>query len=404
MAVNPILDEKIGRLEPEALETFSRMIGIKSVSPESGGEGELKRVEYLESVVSKITKDVKRYDYRDSNGFVRPNLVAKYGECKKTVWIIAHTDTVSEGDLSLWKTDPYKAVVKEDRIYGRGSSDNGQGVISAIYAMKALKESGLRLKYNIGIALVADEELGSRYGICKVLNEDIFSKEDLLLVPDSGNKKGDVIEVAEKGILWVKITVKGKQVHASVPDHGVNAYRYASRLVLDIDEYLHRRYSEKNSLFEVQKSTFEMTRHEKNVDSVNIMPGTEVLYFDCRVLPQYTLDEVLNDIKKVASGSAYKDVKIDVEVFNREDSAPYTRSDSEVVTVLSSVLKTCRDIKPMIVGIGGGTCAALFRKKGFQAAVWSTHVEVAHEPNEYCILKNLFDDTKVFAQMCIQDD
>ena len=74
-------------------------------------------------------------DPKAKNG-VRPNIVAKYygQNRKKTLWVMAHLDIVPPGDLSLWKTDPFKAVVKGDKIYGRGSEDNQQGVVSGLLA------------------------------------------------------------------------------------------------------------------------------------------------------------------------------------------------------------------------------------------------------------------------------
>ncbi|MEM2118682.1 MAG: M20/M25/M40 family metallo-hydrolase, partial [Candidatus Bathyarchaeia archaeon] len=52
-------------------------------------------------------------------------------------------------------------------------------------------------------------------------------------------------------------------------------------------------------------------------------------------------------------------------------------------------------------GIGGGTCAAFFRKIGIPAAVWCTHDEMAHQPNEYAKIENMVNDAKVFALLSI---
>ncbi len=78
-------------------------------------------------------------------------------------------------------------------------------------------------------------------------------------------------------------------------------------------------------------STFVATKHEANVESVNILPGKEILYFDCRVLPQYKLDEVLGVFKETASRKEFSPVKISVEIYNREDAAPPTSETSEIV-------------------------------------------------------------------------
>ncbi len=398
--------EKIGTIiessSDELVETMSGMISIKSVSPLSGGEGEKERADYLEKKLASWGIGAVRYDYTDESGAVRSNIVAKYGNCNRTLWIVAHIDTVAEGEIGLWKTDPYSAVVKDGRIYGRGTNDNGQEVIAGMFALKALMESGAELKYNIGLALVADEEIGSRYGIQKLLDEPVFDGSGLFIVPDSGDRKGDKIEVAEKGILWLRITVRGTQVHASTPEKGDNAYRHSIGFIGRIDKYLHERYNASDDIFDPNMSTFEPTKHEKNVDSVNIVPGVDISYIDCRVLPRYDLDEILGNLKRIAS-EEFKGIDISVDPILKEEAAPPTDVNAEIVKELSSALKEVRGIDAKAIGIGGGTCAAFFRKKGFSAAVWSTEDDVAHRANEYAVISNIIDDAKIFAYICLKD-
>ena len=394
--------EMIDSYKEEILKTAKAMISIKAISPESGGEGESKRADYLSGLLSGMGFKVERYDYKDGRGVMRPNLAVVFGNNERTLWIVSHMDTVSEGDLSLWTHDPFTLYVEGDKLYGRGINDDGQDVLSGIYALKALKESGAKLKYNYGLALVADEELGSRFGIEKLIEEGIFKKDDMFIVPDGGNKRGDEIEVAEKGILWVKVSVHGKQVHASTPKMGVNAYRKAIEFVGAADRLLHEKYAARNPLFQPDASTFEMTKHEKNTDSVNIIPGLDVSYIDCRVLPEYSLDSVLEDLKKLAASKDFANARIDIEAFNREDAAEPTPADSEIAKLTARSVKAIVGIEPRMVGIGGGTCAAFFRKKGMPAVVWSKKFDIAHQPNEYALLSDILLDAKVFADMCME--
>jgi succinyl-diaminopimelate desuccinylase len=396
-AVSGLIDsyrqDMIGRMK--------EMIPIRAISPSSGGEGELERAMFLDKLLGSWGIKTRRYDYKDDTGAIRPNIIARIGNAKKTIWFVGHTDTVAEGDRSLWKGDPFCVRIDGDRMYGRGTNDNGQGVMSSIYAMRAIKESGIDTGYNFGLVLAADEEVGSRYGMQKLVEEKgLFSKSsDMFVVPDWGNDRGDIIEVGEKGLLWLKVTVKGKQVHASTPDLGVNAYRYSIRFLYEADEMLHSKYGKTNSLFNPNVSTFEMTKHEKNVDSTNIIPGIEVSYIDCRVLPDYRLDDVLCDIKAIAR--RFPQVSISIDPIVREDPAAATQADSEVVRILASSVHRLKGIKPRLMGIGGGTCAAFPRKKGMQAAVWSTEPDIAHQPNEYTRISYVLGDAKVFAHMVL---
>jgi len=74
-----------------------------------------------------------------------------------------------------------------------------------------------------------------------------------------------------------------------------------------------------------------------------------------------------------------------------------------VVEALKLAIKDVYKREAKTVGIGGGTVAAFFRRAGLNAAVWATLDEVAHQPNEYCILSNLINDTKVFAHIFLQE-
>ncbi|EQD34159.1 diaminopimelate aminotransferase, partial [mine drainage metagenome] len=307
--------DMIDGYKDQILKTARDMIPIKAISPESGGEGESKRADYLSGMLAAMGFKVDRYEYKDGKGVARPSLVTVFGNRERTLWIVSHIDTVSEGDMGLWAHNPFELHVEGDKLYGRGINDDGQDVLSGIYALKALKESGAVLRYNYGLALVADEELGSRYGIEKLIEEGIFKENDMFVVPDGGNEEGSEIEIAEKGILWVKVSVHGKQVHASTPRLGVNAYRKAIAFISEADKALHEKYGASDPIFSPHTSTFEMTKHEKNTDSVNIIPGLDVSYIDCRVLPRYSLDSVLDDLRAIAALPEFSDVKIDIEAF-----------------------------------------------------------------------------------------
>lgn len=395
-------EKLIGSYHDQIVESMRGMICIRAVSPKSGGEGELKRAEFLQGLLKSWGIETRRYDYKDDSGVTRPNIIARLGVPGRTVWFVAHMDTVSEGDPKLWKSDPFKLKVDGGRMYGRGANDDGQGLMASIYAMKALKESGASMKYGFGIALVADEEMGNRYGMEKLVHEKgLFARGDMFVVPDWGSEKGDVMEIGEKGVLWLKVTVIGKQVHASTPGLGKNAYRHSIRFLNAVDDMLHSKYSEKDASFSPSASTFEMTKHEKNVDSVNIIPGTEVSYIDCRVLPRYRIDDVVADVKRLAESDQFKGTEIRIEEFNREDSGPVTSPDSEIAKMMESSIAELRGIRPKKIGVGGGTCAALARKAGMDAVVWSTQDNVAHQPNEYADIKNVIDDAKVFARMML---
>jgi len=389
--------------ETKMVLSFMEMIRVPAYHPSSGGDGEAEKAKYLEGLIKELGLNYKVYRAPDksvSAGY-RPNILVYPGSFPKNVgkrtWLVAHIDVVPPGPVARWKTPPFEPHLKSGKVYGRGTEDNGQAIMASLYALWALKQEGIEPPG--GAVLVADEETGSKKGIRYLLSKGIFDKNDFVVIPDWGSVTGDSIEIAEKSLLWIKLTTKGKQVHASTPHRGINAFRAATNLLCKLDEKLHEKFGSRNDLFDPPYSTFEPTKKESNVPNVNTIPGSDISYFDCRVLPEYSFDDLIAIIKdQVSIVENETKVKIKTEFVMKERS-PQTSEQSEVVLNLKKALKDIRGIDAKLIGIGGGTCAAFFRRKGIDVAVWQTCEGMAHEVDEYSKVKNVINDAKIYAHM-----
>jgi succinyl-diaminopimelate desuccinylase len=400
---------KIDGYREELIELQKELTRRQALGPESGGEGEREKAEYLKDYLGKMGMRVDQYDSPDDRvacGY-RPNLVTVLeGETKgPKLWIMAHTDVVPPGDLGLWSGDPWTVRVEGDKLIGRGVEDNQGGLVASLLAVKAFNESGLKPHRPVGLVLVADEETGSVHGLQFLLNEhrDLFSKDDLIVIPDSGCPKGTEIEVAEKSIMWIKIRTLGKQTHGSVPEKGINAHKAAAWLTTRMNTLYHT-FRKRNALFQPPISTFEPTKKEANVPNVNTIPGEDVIYFDCRVLPDYRLNDVIKSVRKIVRETEKKfRVKVKLEFPQMESAAPPTPPDAPVALAIARAVKELRGRRTKTVGIGGGTVAKYFRDVGFPCAVWCTMDERAHTPDEYALIPSIVEDAKVFAHVALQD-
>lgn len=406
MDVNPVFKE-IEKLQDEMIQTLMDIVRIPAIAPESGGEGESMRVEKLLQILGAMGfSKIQRVDANDPRvpSKKRPNVIAwTEGQTKNRLCIVTHTDMVPPGEEALWTVaKPFDPLVKDGKIYGRGTEDNMQSMISSIYAMKALKNLGIKPKRNVALCLVADEENGSRFGIRYLISQNLFNKDDLVIVPDGGNSDGSFIEIAEKSSLWLKFSTFGKQTHASMPDKGLNANRVGMEFALALDRMLHEKYPARDEYFDPPESTFEPTKKEKNVDAINIVPGEDVVYFDLRILPRYNVEEVLKEINLLVSTFEKKSgTRIAVETITKTVAPKPTDVNAKIVVMLREALEQTRGLKPKVGGIGGGTCAAYFRRAGIPAVVWSTVDEMAHQPNEYAKIENMVNDAKIFALLAI---
>ncbi|RJR22370.1 MAG: M20 family metallo-hydrolase [Desulfobacteraceae bacterium] len=380
-----------------------------ALGPENGGSGEHEKTAYVKGLLADLQPDffeeINAPDHRVEAGY-RPNLVAKWKGCKSdsSTWVLSHSDVVPPGDLTLWESDPYLIRVEGDRIYGRGVEDNQHGIVSSYLALKAVLAEGIKPSRNMAIAIVADEETGSGFGLQYVLSRypDLFGLHDLIVVPDFGNQDGTMIEVAEKSMLWLRFTALGRQCHASTPEKGKNTLRGIANLIVSLDS-LRERFPVRNDLFTPAFSTFEPTKVEANVPNVNTIPGRDVFYLDCRILPDVSIEEVINTCRRISEEVATAHgLEIKVDVTTRNDAALPTASDAPVVEALKKAIKKVKGREACPTGIGGGTVAAFFRKAGLSAAVWSTLTETIHQPNEYCLIPDIIADAKILACLFLE--
>ncbi len=386
------------------------LVARPAIHPANGGRGEAAKarylVEYLREHGLTDIQELRAPDADAPDGY-RPNLVVRLPgrDRSKTVWFMAHTDVVPAGDLADWDGDPFTLRVEGDRLIGRGVEDNHQGLVASVVAALALVEEGIEPPHDVGLLLVADEETGSGMGIAHVLAEDNPLKPtDLVVVPDGGEPDGAFIEVAEKSILWVRLTVTGRSAHGSTPEKGRNAAEAAAHLIVRLGE-LRERFDQVDPLFDPPTSTFAPTKREPNVENVNTIPGQDVSYLDCRILPSVELEEVEAAIREHADAVERRfGVTIDIGHVQREVAAPPTAEDAPVVVALRQAIAAVYGVEARVGGIGGGTVAAFLRREGIPAVVWSRMDETMHSPNESCLISNLVGDAKVFAHLMLAED
>jgi len=399
---------RIEELADECVDFLARICSIPALGPENQGTGEMEKYRAVKDEVLSLgparIEEVHAPDERVPDG-VRPNLLAIFPgtDASRTLWILSHIDVVPPGELSLWEHDPFKPHRENGFLYGRGVEDNGQALAASLYAAKAVKETcGFGL--NVGLALVSDEETGSKLGLDYVLRNrlELFRPQDLILVPDAGNKDGDHIEIAEKHFIQVRFRVKGAQAHASRPDMAINSLRAAAHFIVRLDQALRNRFSDRNQFFHPSHSTFEPTRKDANVQNVNTIPGEDVFYFDCRVLPETPPSQVMEEMERVGDEIRRE---FGVETFVEEhlsfEAPEPTPPDAPVVVSLAQAVQEVYGVQARPCGIGGQTVAAFFRKRGLHAAVWEKILQLAHAPNERIAIDNLVGNAKVFARMMV---
>ncbi len=275
-------NKMIDGYKEEIIKSTQEIIKIKSLEGQAKegmpfGEGPKRALDNALDLSEKLGFKVKNLDNYAGH--------AEFGEGEEIVGILAHVDVVPEGDG--WTYPPYAGEIHDDKIYGRGTTDDKGPAIAALYAMKVLKDSGVKLSRKIRIIFGTNEETGwgginyyfehekaptmaftpdanfpviygekgiinfdlvidlETYGCCGITIKDLKGGNAPNMVPDGAiailevedidnfknkydNYKKDkdyplTIDIDGKN---VKITAKGVSAHGSTPEKGDNAISY----------------------------------------------------------------------------------------------------------------------------------------------------------------------------------
>ncbi|HHY13423.1 MAG TPA: Sapep family Mn(2+)-dependent dipeptidase, partial [Thermoanaerobacterales bacterium] len=149
------LEKQIERYRNDIIKSVQEQIKIKSVKGESKpgmpfGEGPREALEHALKLSEELGFKTKNVD-----GYAGH---AEYGEGDDIVGVLVHLDVVPEG--TGWVHPPYGGEIHDGKIYGRGTIDNKGPAIAALYALKALKDSGVNMKRRVRIIFGTDEESG----------------------------------------------------------------------------------------------------------------------------------------------------------------------------------------------------------------------------------------------------
>ena len=144
-------------------------------------------------------------------------VLGSYGGEGRSLMVNGHIDVVSPGDESKWRYPPWKGTVADGRVYGRGSADMKGGIVAALYAMKAIIDSGTPLKGKMMLETVIGEEDGGVGALDAVLRG---YRADAAIVPEPSELSA---VPAHAGVMAFRVTVQGKAAHASLRTDGVSA-------------------------------------------------------------------------------------------------------------------------------------------------------------------------------------
>jgi acetylornithine deacetylase/succinyl-diaminopimelate desuccinylase family protein len=323
----------------------------------------------------------------------RTNIVGRVGAGAPALLLPGHLDVVPAGEG--WDTPPYQAVLRAGRVYGRGAKDN-KGPTAACALAAACARRCLRLKGQLIVAGVADEERGSHLGLDYLLREGKL-RADYAIVPDTaGNLKQ--IYIAEKGLVFVEIVSHGRQAHGSRPELGCNA-------IWNLIHLLGKVRAAKAS----HRAHPLLTPPTHNLGIIsggsapNLVPARASAVMDFRILPGHTPEETLAWLRGLARETERELPGARFDLNPQSLQAPTeVPEEHPLVQVIRRAAFEVTGHRPTLHGCAGSTVAKQLLAHGIIAVGYNAGDEGAdHMANESIDVEELLTFARILLRIAV---
>ncbi|WP_263365372.1 acetylornithine deacetylase/succinyl-diaminopimelate desuccinylase family protein [Edaphobacter bradus] len=324
-----------------------------------------------------------------------------------------HFDVVPVGDG--WTVDPFGALIRDGKLYGRGVSDQKAGIAASIFAIEAIRRAGIRLHGTVEQSGSVDEESGGFAGVAYMARQGWIGKDktDFVIITEPSNV--DSICLGHRGVYWFKITTHGRIAHGSMPHFGISAIDQIGDVLHDVTHRLKPVLATRKTAAPVEPPG---SRYASiNVNSVfggQLEDGTQTpcvadrsgAIFDRRFLAEENFDHVREEIRSMLEDlrSQNPDFR-----YNLEDLMIVypvnTDPDCELVTTISSSIETILGRKPRLTASPGTYDQKHVVRIGDVAqciAYGPGILNQAHRPDEYCLIEDVVNSAKIMALTAMQ--
>ena len=262
------------------------------------------------------------------------NLYARFGKSKPHINFLGHTDVVA--NLNNWKNPPFKAVVKNGYLNGRGSQDMKGGIACWISAVSRFIKNK-KFKGSISIIISADEET-TGYG-CPAVMKHLRKKGEKINFsvvgePSSNKSVGDEIRIGRRGSMNGIITVYGKSGHSAFAGSYINPCTALAKIIAKL-----KSSSLDNGTKFMPPSNLEFTKMNVDNLSENVVPQSASAKFNVRFNSKHKSASLKKKLSKIINAVAKKEkckTKIEYRV---SGEAFYTKPNKEIYMVKKIVKK-----------------------------------------------------------------
>jgi putative selenium metabolism hydrolase len=303
-----------------------------------------------------------------------------------------HLDHAEPGSMK----DPYSGKIMEWEgrkvIWGRGACDMKGAVAAMVFAGKAIKDSGVKLKSSVILTAVSLEEAGRGEGIKRLLKKEKI-RADMAISGEATNLQ---INLGHRGKLEFDVLAKGKTTHGSTPGLGINAIFQMKKFI----EKLEGAYDLPRDPFFGPCTVTAIDISASPGRLTPIVPDRCNLVVDRRYLPSESADSVKRELEALIAKVKAEDPRFEAEVTLAKDFPPYyCRPEEEVVGLLQGARRKVMGEEGKFGAWRFGVDGSFISHAGIPCAGFGPgNEDLAHTPVDYIPIDDLVLAAKVYAQ------
>jgi len=352
---------------------------LSSVAAENGLRNEIFETPQQKCIDAGLDANEQRLSIKITEGSSRPRIL-----------LLAHADTVPVGDRALWKHDPFKGEIAEGKMYGRGACDCKGRIAGYVFALLALKRELNPFPSEVSVAVTADEEIGGETGAKYLLDEKILDCDFCI-------GEGYTWEVFHgfKGLLWIRITIKGATAHGSTPHLGISVVPALEDVLRQLREYREQKLPSSVGLSNTTMNIGIVHAGSK----INMVPDLATVEIDCRVGSNHKVKQIVAELSEIVKRveDANPKVSITLDVPNESEPISLNPQHNLVKTVHSAVEEVSNRKIPVTLWFAHSDTLHFLRKGIPSVNYGAGRAGVAHITDEYVDLEDLKLSTKAVA-------
>jgi succinyl-diaminopimelate desuccinylase len=322
------------------------------------------------------------------------NVLFTHGKGKPSFWFLGHTDVVSPGPLQDWTSPPFKAEIRNDRLYGRGAADMKGGVAAAVIAAEQFVREHPDHVGQLGILLTSDEEGIAVDGVQRVAAA-LRQRNDvpqfcLVGEPSCHLYLGDTVRIGRRGSSQAKLKVFGTQGHSAFPDKLDNPVH---RLLPFLDSLLTHQWDLGDEDF--PPTHCQITNFNAGTGAENITPGMAEVWFNFRNSPVSPSAAIKSAVESMLGEHGIRDYDLDWRV---SGEAFHSSAGQLRAATLDAIIQEL-GIEPEL-NTGGGTSDGRFiAPLGTEVLEFGLLNGSIHKVDEHTSVADLEALHKVYARI-----